>query len=67
MHFLHSQNLSSVLEEEIRVETAVETLVMVSDLALSGVLQVSRGMGQSQWSRVTQEGLMHELGRISRG
>lgn len=49
------------------METAMETLVMVSDLVLSGVLQVSRGMGQSQWSRVTWEGLMHELGRIRRG
>ena len=45
----------------------METLMMVSDLVLSGVLQVSRGMGQSQWSQVTWEGLMHELGRIRRG
>lgn len=44
----------------------METCVMVSDLVLSGVLQARCGMGQSLWTRVIWEGLMHELGRIRR-
>lgn len=41
--------------------------VTVSDLVLRGVLQATWGMGQSPWTRVLREGLVHELGRTRRG
>ena len=44
MHVLHLKNLSPS-GEEICMETSMEICVMVSYLVVSGVLQVSYGIG----------------------